>query len=112
MGKNNIAAMKFIDLSKEDRLDILDRVSTELKIRQHEVIEKDWWVTAVLRAMFRLPYAGHLSFKGGTSLSKCWHLIDRFSEDIDIAIDRNILVAEHCQKHKSATSCAVLHVPL
>lgn len=83
--------MKFIDLSKEDRLDILDRVSNELKIRQREVIEKDWWVTAVLRAMFSLPYANHLSFKGGTSLSKCWHLIDRFSEDIDIAIDREYL---------------------
>lgn len=83
--------MKFIDLSKEDRLDILDRVSAELNIRQREVIEKDWWVTAVLRAMFSLPYANHLSFKGGTSLSKCWHLIDRFSEDIDIAIDREFL---------------------
>lgn len=64
MGKNNITAMKFIDLSKEDRVDILDRVSTELNIRQREVIEKDWWVTAVLRAMFKLPYANHLSFKG------------------------------------------------
>ena len=83
--------MKFIDLSKEDRVDILGRVSSELNIRQREVIEKDWWVTAVLRAMFSLPYAGHLSFKGGTSLSKCWHLIDRFSEDIDIAIDREYL---------------------
>lgn len=83
--------MKFIDLSKEDSLDILDRVSNELNIRQREVIEKDWWVTAVLRAMFSLPYANHLSFKGGTSLSKCWHLIDRFSEDIDIAIDREFL---------------------
>ena len=83
--------MKFIDLPTEDRVDILDRVSTELNIRQREVIEKDWWVTAVLRAMFSLPYAGHLSFKGGTSLSKCWHLIDRFSEDIDIAIDREYL---------------------
>lgn len=91
MDKNNIAEMKFIDLSKEDRLDILDRVSNELNIRQREVIEKDWWVTAVLRAMFSLPYASHLSFKGGTSLSKCWHLIDRFSEDIDIAIDREFL---------------------
>lgn len=91
MDKNDIAAMKFIDLSKEDRTDILDRVSTELNIRQREVIEKDWWVTSVLRAMFSLPYARHLSFKGGTSLSKCWHLIDRFSEDIDIAIDREYL---------------------
>lgn len=83
--------MKFIDLSKEDRTDILDRVSTELNIRQREVIEKDWWVTTVLYAMFSLPYTKHLSFKGGTSLSKCWHLIDRFSEDIDIAIDREYL---------------------
>ena len=48
-------------------------------------------MTAVLRAMFCLSYAKHLSFKGGTSLSKCWHLIDRFSEDIDIAIDREYL---------------------
>lgn len=91
MGKKDFATMKFVDLSKEDRTDILDRVSTELNIRQREVIEKDWWVTAVLRAMFCLPYAQHLSFKGGTSLSKCWHLIDRFSEDIDIAIDREYL---------------------
>ncbi len=91
MDKNDITTMKFIDLSKDDRIDVLDRVSTELNIRQREVIEKDWWVTAVLRAMYCLPYAQHLSFKGGTSLSKCWHLIDRFSEDIDIAIDREYL---------------------
>lgn len=83
--------MKYIDLSKEDRIDVLDRVSTELNIKQREVIEKDWWVTTVLRALFNLPYAQHLSFKGGTSLSKCWHLINRFSEDIDIAIDREYL---------------------
>ena len=83
--------MKFIDLPKEDQIDVLDRVSTDLGIRQREVIEKDWWVTAVLRALFRLPYAEHISFKGGTSLSKCWRLIDRFSEDIDIAIDREFL---------------------
>jgi hypothetical protein len=83
--------MKFIDLSRQDQIDVLDRVSGELNIRQKEVIEKDWWVTAVLRAMFSLPYAEHISFKGGTSLSKCWHLIDRFSEDIDIAIDREYL---------------------
>lgn len=83
--------MKFIDLSQQEQLDVLDRVSTELNIRQREVIEKDWWVTTVLRAIFSLPYAEHLSFKGGTSLSKCWHLIDRFSEDIDIAIDREFL---------------------
>ena len=51
-------------------------------------VEKDWWVTAVLRALFALPYAKDLSFKGGTSLSKCYNLIERFSEDIDIAVNR------------------------
>ena len=39
MDKNDIATMKFIDLSKEDRADVLDRVSTELNIRQREVVE-------------------------------------------------------------------------
>ena len=41
MDKKDITAMNFIDLSKEDRLDILDRVSSELNIRQREIIEKD-----------------------------------------------------------------------
>ena len=43
------------------------------------------------RALFSLPYAKELSFKGGTSLSKAWKLIDRFSEDIDIAVSREYL---------------------
>ena len=54
-------------------------------------VEKDWWVTAVLRALFALPYSENLSFKGGTSLSKCYNLIERFSEDIDIAVYREFL---------------------
>lgn len=54
-------------------------------------IEKDWWVTTALRIVFSLPVAKHLVFKGGTSLSKGWNLIERFSEDIDLAIDRRFL---------------------
>jgi predicted nucleotidyltransferase component of viral defense system len=52
------------------------------------IIEKDLWVTAVLRALFALPYVENLSFKGGASLSKCYNLIERFLEDVDIAINR------------------------
>ena len=52
-----------------------------------ESIEKDLWVTQVLHALFSLPVSDKLIFKGGTSLSKAWGLIDRFSEDIDLAID-------------------------
>ena len=57
-----------------------------------QTIEKDFWVCWVLRELFGLPAWGdRLTFKGGTSLSKCWKLIDRFSEDVDVVIDRNYL---------------------
>lgn len=52
-------------------------------------VEKDWWVVQTLAAIFEMEVASHLVFKGGTSLSKVWKLIERFSEDIDLAIDRN-----------------------
>jgi hypothetical protein len=54
-------------------------------------VEKDWWVTQTLSAVFDMEVAKHLVFKGGTSLSKAWGLIHRFSEDIDLAIDRSYL---------------------
>lgn len=82
--------MKFIELSIEDRKDILRHLQAE-KGMDLQIIEKDWWVTVILHALFMLPYAEHLSFKGGTNLSKCWHLVERMSEDIDIAIDKEYL---------------------
>jgi hypothetical protein len=52
-------------------------------------VEKDFWVCVVLREVFALPRHGpNITFKGGTSLSKAWQLIDRFSEDVDLTIDR------------------------
>ncbi len=51
-------------------------------------VEKDWWVVQALACIFELEAAQHIVFKGGTSLSKAWQLIHRFSEDIDLAIDR------------------------
>ncbi|MFA7081078.1 MAG: nucleotidyl transferase AbiEii/AbiGii toxin family protein [Bacteroidales bacterium] len=52
-------------------------------------VEKDWWVTIVLKALFSCSCKNNLLFKGGTSLSKGWGIIQRFSEDIDIALDRS-----------------------
>lgn len=51
-------------------------------------IEKDLWVTEVLRLLYDEKLLGDFSvaFKGGTALSKCWKVIDRFSEDIDLSI--------------------------
>ena len=55
-------------------------------------IEKDFWVCWTLRELLALPgYGEHITFKGGTCLSKGWGLIERFSEDIDITIDREFL---------------------
>jgi predicted nucleotidyltransferase component of viral defense system len=82
--------MKYIDLTYTEQREVAQRVQAETGLTQ-QIIGKDWWVTAVLRALFALPYANYLSFKGGTSLSKCWNLISRFSEDADIAIDREYL---------------------
>jgi Nucleotidyl transferase AbiEii toxin, Type IV TA system len=53
---------------------------------QSKAIEKDWWVTLCLKALFQTPYGKYCLFKGGTSLSKAWKLIQRFSEDVDIAL--------------------------
>ncbi len=54
--------------------------------------EKDFWVTWALRELFALPGWGEqLAFKGGTSLAKAWKLIKRFSEDVDVVIERSFL---------------------
>lgn len=74
-------------LSIEDRLDVLEITSAKMNLPQL-VIEKDWWVTIVLKALSTTRHFDKMSFKGGTSLSKGWKLINRFSEDIDIAMCR------------------------
>ena len=79
--------MIFLQLPENEKIEIINQMHEETNLPQ-VIIEKDLWVTAVLRALFALPYAANLSFKGGTSLSKCWNLIERFSEDVDIAINR------------------------
>lgn len=77
----------WLTLTKERRIEILNQ-ATELTGLPSVAIEKDWWVTLALNATFSLPYSKNIVFKGGTSLSKGWNLIERFSEDIDLAIDR------------------------
>jgi len=53
------------------------------------IIEKDFWVCWTLRRLVMCPdLAGHMTFKGGTSLSKAYGIIARFSEDIDLTISR------------------------
>ena len=56
------------------------------------IVEKDFWVCWTLDYLFhRCPWKKHLAFKGGTSLSKAYGLIERFSEDIDLILDWRVL---------------------
>jgi predicted nucleotidyltransferase component of viral defense system len=59
--------------------------SQQMKIKD-VFVEKDYWITLVLSQLAKSEYASQTVFKGGTSLSKGFGLIDRFSEDVDIAI--------------------------
>lgn len=73
--------------SIDDRIDLLN-ITSAAKGLPLLAVEKDWWVMMVLKALSGTQYSSLMSFKGGTSLSKGWQLIDRFSEDIDIALKR------------------------
>ena len=77
----------WLKIAKERRIEILNQASNSTGLPAI-AIEKDWWVTMTLKASFELKYSTSIVFKGGTSLSKGWNLIERFSEDIDLAIDR------------------------
>lgn len=82
--------MNFIDIPEDSQRQAINTVALKTGLPPSS-IEKDWWVTQVLKALHTLPYAEHIAFKGGTSLSKCWNLIARFSEDVDIALSREFL---------------------
>jgi hypothetical protein len=53
-------------------------------------VEKDYWVTFALYTIVKAPIGKETIFKGGTALSKCYKLIERFSEDIDLVVVRNV----------------------
>lgn len=76
------------ELNRDEKIAAFQNVAGTKHIPP-QAVEKDMWVTTILQAVFTLPYADKLVFKGGTSLSKVFGKIQRFSEDIDLAIDRS-----------------------
>lgn len=93
----------FLNLAPAERQQICEAVAVDLSLSPASV-EKDFWVCWTLRELFTLPGMGeHLTFKGGTSLSKGWRLIQRFSEDIDVVIDRQALGFEGERSPEAAT---------
>ena len=81
---------EWLKISKDRRIEILNQASNTTGLPAI-AIEKDWWVTLALKVAFSTKWAPNLVFKGGTSLSKSWQLIERFSEDIDLSLEREVL---------------------
>ncbi|KZX95603.1 MULTISPECIES: nucleotidyl transferase AbiEii/AbiGii toxin family protein [unclassified Sulfitobacter] len=86
----------YFSLSREDKIDALEVAASKLG-RPADLLEKDIWVVWVLNALFDSDLGEHLVFKGGTSLSKVYKAIDRFSEDVDLTYDiRQIIPDAYC----------------
>lgn len=79
----------YFSLNPAQQRQVIEQTAAKLNLPV-QAIEKDLWVTAILQVLFTLPCARDLVFKGGTSISKVWNAINRFSEDIDLAIDRSL----------------------
>jgi len=80
-------------LSKTEQAKLLHGLAPVLG-RRAEILEKDIWLCQALKVLFALPEHKPMAFKGGTSLSKVYQAIERFSEDIDITIDYQSLIPE------------------
>ena len=77
---------KIARISPEQRAELFQQTAAKFPFLSEAAIEKDFWVCWILKQIFISPLKDIVIFKGGTSLSKIFKLIHRFSEDIDIAI--------------------------
>lgn len=76
----------FLHLPANDQAEILQTCAGKLG-RRPEHLEKDVWICWVLQGLFTMPDRLPMAFKGGTSLSKVYAAIQRFSEDVDVTVD-------------------------
>jgi predicted nucleotidyltransferase component of viral defense system len=81
-----------------DRLAMLQQAEKQHEGINQIALEKDWWVTATLKAIFMTECSDYLTFKGGTSLSKGFNIIERFSEDIDLALSHHFFGIDKTSK--------------
>jgi hypothetical protein len=94
-----MSSINFYKLKKEEKNSIFEAISNKTGIPS-SAVEKDWWVVQTLALIQELEVAEHIVFKGGTSLSKAWNIIKRFSEDIDLALDKKFLGIDECSTVK------------
>lgn len=86
-------ADSFFVLGRDDQYEVLLNAGLRNN-RPAYLLEKDIWVVWTLRALYESPLSALLTFKGGTSLSKAWRIIHRFSEDLDLTYDIRHLLSD------------------
>src|SRR5437016_6119667 len=91
---------EFFALPVADRLEAL-AVAANASGRPIHLLEKDIWVVWTLQELFAGAHRAHLVFKGGTSLSKAYGVIRRFSEDIDLTYDIREIAGDLIGKSES-----------
>lgn len=94
-------AEAFLRLNAKDRLDALGVAADRLGRPAH-LLEKDVWVVWAIQQLFRSPVGTNLVFKGGTSLSKAYRIIGRFSEDVDLTFDIRALIPDLLEGREDA----------
>jgi nucleotidyltransferase AbiEii toxin of type IV toxin-antitoxin system len=93
LAKKPFVVERFFALGRDDQREVLEQARAKTDRPTH-LLEKDVWVVWALGTLFESPLAADLTFKGGTSLSKAYKIIDRFSEDIDLTYDIRKLIAD------------------
>lgn len=83
----------WFSISRSDQAEALELAASRIGRPAH-LLEKDIWVVWVLSAIYESEMSSKLTFKGGTSLSKAYRIIDRFSEDVDLTYDIRDLVGD------------------
>ena len=83
----------FLQLAASERREALN-VAAAASGRPLHLLDKDVWLVWALDVLFRAPFADHLAFKGGSSLSKAYGIIKRFSEDVDLTYDIRALAPD------------------
>lgn len=81
---------RFLDLPPDEQKTFLQEAAAQRGL-SGVIIEKDFWVCLALEKLFQSSFGDYITFKGGTSLSKVYGLIGRFSEDIDLTIDKDFV---------------------
>ncbi len=89
-GRGGCVKLGFLKLSSNEQRLYIEQAAIQRNVSS-VVMEKDFWVCWLLNILFESEFSDSLVFKGGTSLSKVFGAIDRFSEDIDLSLSPTFL---------------------